>query len=213
MTLTVAINLKDYIIVTADHRLTIECEPFTGLPARTVVDNYKKIKYWKYGAITVSGDVLLMYYFHEVLELYAKQNNLDFLQIAQVARAMYLKDGKHREHATGTAFFSIFTLEKVDIIHLSIKENYIEYEIIKPMYAHFSLFEGTPDDPIYQLFVNSLRKIDNFLYFKDFYNYHIELLKFFYTRQKRIDDSITSSFDIFIQNTKTGHGFMQTIKN
>lgn len=213
MTLTVAINLKDYIIITGDHRLTIECEPFTELPARTIVDDYKKIKYWKYGAITVSGNVLLMYYFHEVLELYAKQNNWDFLQIAQIARTMYLKDRKTKDPVAGTAFFSIFTLEKVDIIHLSIKEDYIEYEVVKPMYAHFSLFEGTPDDPIYQLFVNSLKKIDNFLNIKDFYNYHMELLKFFYTRQKRFDDSITSSFDLFIQNTKTGHGFMQTIEN
>ena len=172
MTLTVAINIDDYIILTGDHRLTIECEPFTGLPARTVVDDYKKIKYWKYGAITVSGDVLLMYYFHEVLEFYAKQNNWDFLQVAQVARAMYLNDDKPEQHATGTAFFSLFTLGKVEIIHLSIKKNYIEYETIKPMHAHFSLFEGTPDDPIYQLFVNSLRKIDSFLNFEDFYNYH-----------------------------------------
>ena len=106
MTLTVAINIDDYIILTGDHRLTIECEPFTGLPARTVVDDYKKIKYWKYGAITVSGEVLLMYYFHEVLEFYAKQNNWDFLQVAQVARAMYLNDDKPEQHATGTAFFS-----------------------------------------------------------------------------------------------------------
>ena len=179
MTLTVAINIDDYIILTGDHRLTIECEPFTGLPTRTVVDDYKKIKYWKYGAITVSGDVLLMYYFHEVLEFYAKQNNWDFLQVAQVARAMYLNDDKPEQHATGTAFFSLFTLGKVEIIHLSIKKNYIEYETIKPMHAHFSLFEGTPDDPIYQLFVNSLRKIDSFLNFEDFYNYHTELLRFF----------------------------------
>lgn len=213
MTLAIAINLNDYIILTGDHRLTIECEPFTGSPVKTVLDNYKKIRYWKYGAITVSGDVLLMYYFHEVLELYAKQNNWDFLQVAEVARAMYLKDGKSKEHATGTAFFSIFTLEKVDIIHLSIKENYTEYEVIKPMHAHFSLFEGAPYDPIYQLFVNSLRKIDNFLNIKDFYNYHMELLKIFYARQKRIDNSITSSFDLFIQNTKTGQGFMRTITN
>ncbi len=52
---------------------------------------------------------------------------------------------------TGTAFSLIFKLGKVEIIHLSIKENYIEYETIQPMHAHFSLFEGTPDDPIYQL--------------------------------------------------------------
>lgn len=81
------------------------------------------------------------------------------------------------------------------------------------MYAHFSLFEGTPDDPIYQLFVNSLRKAGNFLNFEDFYNYHTELLKFFYTTQKRIDNSITSSFDLFIQDKKTGQGFIRTISN
>lgn len=213
MTLTVAINLDDYILITGDHRLTIECEPFTGLPARTIIDDYKKVRYWEYGAITVSGDVLLMYYFHQALDLYAKQNLWDFLEIAQIARAMYVNQGKPSNTATGTAFFSIYTVEKVELINLSITETHIEYETVPPMHAYFSMFAGTADDPIYQMFVNSLKKLDKFINNKDFLNYHIELLKHFYTRQQSFDESITSSFDLLIQNTKTGQGFMKTIEN
>lgn len=48
---------------------------------------------------------------------------------------------------------------------------------------------------------------------EEFYNYHADLIKAFYKRQASFDESITASFDIFIQNVKTGIGFMQTIEN
>lgn len=213
MTLTVAINIQDYIFLASDQRLTIECGPLTNLPPKTFVDDYKKIKYWEYGAITVSGNVLLMHYFHRVLQIYAKKNLWNFLDMAVEARNLYFEKAKTTKEATGTAFISIFTLNGVQIVHLSIKENIIEYEIVPPMHAHFSLFAGTPDDPIYQLFVNSLKKVDTFLNKIDFFNYHIELIKYFFKRQKRIDESITSSFDVFIQSTKSGKGIILSIEN
>lgn len=213
MTLIVAINLVDYIFLVGDHRLIITCEPFTGLPEKTIVDDYKKIQYWKYGAITVSGDVILMDYFHRVLELYANKNNWNFLEMAQVTRTMFLDSGRPIEHAKGTAFFSIFTAKKVELISLAIRHDEIEFETIPEMNAHFSLFAGTPDDPIYQVFVNSMRKTDKFITQHDFFNYHISLLKQFYTRQKAFDASITSSFDLFIQDRKTGAAITTTIQN
>jgi hypothetical protein len=213
MTLTIAINLDNYVFIAGDHRLSIECEPFTGLPAKTIIDDYKKVSYWEHGGITVSGDVLLMHYFKQALVTYAKQNNWNFLEIAQVARLMYLQDGKPIHKATGTAFFSIFTMKKVELICLSIRENEIEYEVIPAMNAHFSVFAGSPDDPIYQIFVNSLKKFDKFTITQDFFIYHLELLKQFYRRQQSFDDSITKSFDLFIQDTRTGYGFMTTIIN
>lgn len=213
MTLTVAINIQDYIFLASDQRLTIECAPETNLPPKTYIDHYKKIKYWEYGAITVSGDVMLMHYFFVILQAHAKQNCWDFLQMAQEARCFYFQNNKTTQPATGTAFISIYTLDKVEIVHVSIKEHLIEYEVIEPMHAHFSLYAGRPDDPIYQVFVNSLKKLDQFLNREDFFNYHIELIKYFFTRQKRFDESITSSFDLFIQNTTTGKGVLITVNN
>lgn len=68
MTLIVAINLNNYIILTGDHRLTIDFKPFAKLPSKIIVDGYKKLKYWKHGAIVVSGNVVLMNYFYEFLQ-------------------------------------------------------------------------------------------------------------------------------------------------
>lgn len=82
---------------------------------------------------------------------------------------MYLRDGKPIHKATGTAFFSILTLEKVELINLSIRENEVEYEVIPPMNAHFSLFARSPNDRIYQTFVNSLKKLKNLYCLKIFY--------------------------------------------
>lgn len=104
-------------------------------------------------------------------------------------------------------------MDKVELISLSIREKEIEYEVIPTMNAHFSLFAGTPDDPIYQVFVNSLKRIDKFIIAPNFFTYHLELLKQFYKRQQSFDDSITKSFDLFIQDTTTGHGFITSISN
>lgn len=156
-----------------------------------------------------------MLYFHELLKLYAEctQEIWNFIELGEIARSMFLQDGKLQEHATVTAFFSIFNNGKVELIHLSINEDRIEYETINVMHAHFSMFAGTPNDPIYQQFTDALRPINAFNSFQELLIYHIDLIKSFYKRQQSFDESITSSFDLFIQSTKTGHGFIQTINN
>ncbi|MFW1984318.1 hypothetical protein ACG94M_13500 [Acinetobacter guillouiae] len=215
MTLIVAINLNNYLFLASDQRLTIECEPSTGLPPRIHHDGYKKIRYWKHGAIVTSGDVILMDLFYKqlILKENKPESELDLILTSRIARVMYLQLGFPAAQIYGCAFFSVYTEGKVELIHLSIKEDSIEYETVKPMHAHFSLFAGLPDDPIYQQFVNYLKNVQSFESFKDFYNYHMELLKYFYKRQYSFDKSITSTFDLFIQNKKNGKGFTQTIKN
>lgn len=213
MTLTVAIHLNDFIVLVGDQRLTVEYESVKQAPAKVILDDYQKIRYWKHGAIVVSGSVLLMHYFYELLNIHAASEPAEwqFLAIAQIARAKFLNIYKGSEEATGTAFFSLFNNHKVELIHLSINEDGIQYETIQPMFAHFSVFAGTPDDPIYQLFVDALRQQQHFAGIEEFYNYHIELIKIFYKRQASFDESITCAFDVFIQNVSTGVGFMQNI--
>lgn len=215
MTLIVAINLNNYIFLASDQRLTFECAPSTGLPTHIYQDGYSKIQYWQYGAIVMSGDVFLMDFFYQALISSAKSNdhNLDVIYIAQVALAAYLHLFLKPKQIFGCAFFSIFTSEGMEIIHLSISDNVIKYETIEPMHAHFSLFAGSPNDPIYQQLVNCLRNDKSFENFKDFYHYHAELLKYFFKRQRSFDESITSTFDLFIQNKKNGKGFTQIIDN
>jgi len=212
MTLIVAINLNNYIILTGDHRLTIECQPFTKLPSKFFVDGYKKLKYWKHGAIVVSGSVVLMHYFYEFLQAQAP-DTFDFLLAAYQARIRFLQEGGQLDQATGCAFFSVFNNGEVLLIHLSIKTTLVEYEKVYPIFAHFSAFEGEPDDPVFQEFAASLRQSFEFESAQAFYGYHVDLLKAFYRSQNSFDESVTSSFDLFIQDTKTGLGFTQYIDN
>ena len=54
MTLIVAINLNNYLFLASDQRLTIKCEPSTGLPPRIHHDGYKKntiLETWRYSHI------------------------------------------------------------------------------------------------------------------------------------------------------------------
>lgn len=213
MTLIVAIHVDDYLILTGDHRLTLECQPHTNLPEKIFQDGYKKIKYFKYGAITVSGDVILMEYFFDLLQRYTEQNNWNFIEIAQVARQLFIESGRDPISAKGTAFFTVQTFNQVQLIALYIREKEIEYETIPDMHAYFALFAGTPVDPIYQIFANSLRKVDKFAHLEDFYNYHLALIKQFYKRQQSFDSSITASFDLYIQHKKTGKAAITTIFN
>lgn len=63
------------------------------------------------------------------------------------------------------------------------------------------------------LYFRSLQQSFEFESGQAFYDYHVDLLKAFYRRQKSFDESITSSFDLFIQDTQTGLGFTQYIDN
>jgi len=47
--------------------------------------------------------------------------------MAQEARYFYFQNNKTTRPATDTAFISIYTLNKVEIVHVSIKEHLIEY--------------------------------------------------------------------------------------
>lgn len=215
MTLTIAINLDDFVIITADQRLTIHCKPFTNLPETLYSDNYKKINIWKHGAMTSSGDVLLMHCFYELLQVHANDgdNTWRFIEIAQQAREIFLEIGHPKEEATGSALFSLYNLGTTHLIHLTFDKTSIRYETIPAIQANFCLFAGTPDDPIYQAFVSALRRIRYFDSFSNFFNYNVNLIKAFYKRQQSFDDTITSTFDIFIQHRKSGKSFLKTIYN
>lgn len=156
-----------------------------------------------------------MHCFYELLQAHANDgsNTWEIIDIAQQALNLYLELGKPAEEATGSALFSLFNLGTTHLIHLTFDKTSIKYESIPAIQADFCLFAGTPDDPIYQAFVSALRRIRHFDNFNNFFDYNLNLIKAFYKRLQSFDETITSTFDIFIQHRKSGKSFLKTIHN
>lgn len=216
MTLTIAVNLTDFIILTGDQRLTLELlDSNEDNQFKMTIDQYKKIRKWRYGAIVTSGAVILMdlFYKHLQFESGLLNSELDLFKVASKAVNDFLTFGYSIVHAVGWAYFSFFTDGELTLIGISIDGINTECDYIQPLHANFSMYAGTPNSTIFQDFVNQLREVNHFNTTNDFINYHLNLISRFYLNQKRIDDSITSSFDYVIQDTITGNMIEGTVLN
>ncbi|WP_296280832.1 hypothetical protein [uncultured Acinetobacter sp.] len=210
MTLLIALQLDEYIFLASDQRVTVQCEAFTGLPPLLYVDDFKKYRIWDYGVMICSGNVTFLEYFYSLIKLkksYSEDAMQDFSKMATTAKELCLAGhGIQFDQSTATIFITARIKGKFELIQLNIRENYFEYFVIEPMSIVLSMFAGVPDDPAYQVVVDALRPISAFKNYQGFYEYHVQLIDLFFKRQCSFDESITSQYDVIVQNTRFGNG-------
>lgn len=210
MTLLVALQIKDYIFLASDQRVTVQCEAFTGLPPLFYIDEFKKYRIWHYGVMISSGNVTFLEYFYSLIKRktrYSEDAMQDFSKMATTAKELCLTGhGIRFDQSTATIFITARIKGKFELIQLNIRENYFEYFVIEPMSIALSMFAGVPDDPAYQVVADALRPISAFKDYRGFYEYHLQLIDSFFKRQYSFDESITSKFDLIVQNTRQGTG-------
>jgi len=84
MTLIIAADVQDHLILAGDHCAVLSRG--SNATEQVIIRNYQKIYSWKHGAIAGSGDVLLMVVFLRLFLLHERQNaRVDVLQIASEA--------------------------------------------------------------------------------------------------------------------------------
>lgn len=212
MTLIVAADVQDHLILAGDHCAVLSRVSNQGLPD-LVLDNYRKVHPWKYGGIVASGDVFMMAYFHRLLLRHdATGQPLDVLRIARQAKAARSLNGIPPDRSTGNIFFTLPTSDGFRLQSLCIERDTISLEIIEPISTHFSLRkEAVLDEGAYQSINGRLRPSCFFEDIDAFNRYHIELLSTLYAKQSAADKFVTSSFDVFMLDKRTGAGsFWQT---
>ena len=84
---------------------------------------------------------------------------------------------------------------------------------IKQWEVDVSCFNIPPDISNLQEFQRNLKPMADFDNEQTFINYYIEKLKYIFAQHSTIDPSITTSFDLYIQSSKTGNSLALYIPN
>ncbi len=207
MTLVVAADVQDYILLAADHYAELaDCRDPSS---RIVLDNYRKIYLWKYGALTASGDVLLVSSFFQLFaQQEAKGGGIDLLRIGKLCKASRCAGGAPAEDATANLFFTLPGGDGFELHALSIGDAVIRHEVIAPVGAQFSMLEGAIPAAQCHEFNRQLCPGFMFASQKDFYRYCGEILCAFYRVSAQACPVVTESFDVYLLKKHTGEGVL-----
>lgn len=205
MTLIIAADVQDHLILAGDHCAVISRVSMPGTP-EIALDNHRKVYPWKYGAIAASGDVFLMVYFYRLLLHHeSKGQPIDLLQVAREAKMTRSRSGAPPGDSTGNIFFTLPVSDGFALYHLSVTADMIDFEIIEPITTHFSMREErAPSEATCQAFTSRMRPAFFFQDVGAFHHHHLGLLKAFFARQSAVDEMVTSSFDVCVLEKRTG---------
>lgn len=170
-----------------------------------VLDNYRKVYRWKYGAIASSGNVFLMVYFCRLFLRHESMGQpIDLLQVANEAKTLRSKSGIPPSESTGNLFFTLPGRDAFHLYGLFIGSDAIDYEIFAPVSTRFSMRETTSDQLACHAFNRRLRPSFFFVSIDDFYHYHLKRLTAIFASHSAIDGLVTASFDVCMLNKETG---------
>lgn len=204
MTLIIAADAQDHLILAGDHCAVMSRVSNQGA-TDLVLDNYRKIYPWKYGAIAASGDVFLMAYFCRLFLCHASKGGpIDPVQIAKAAKQTRLGSGTPLGCSTGNLFFTSPGCEGFDLHGVFIGADRIDHEIIKPIGTRFSVGKRMQDDPAYDEFGSRLRPSFFFSDVDGFHRHHLDLLAAFFAGQSAVDELVTASFDVCMLDKRSG---------
>lgn len=207
MTLIIAADVQDHLILAGDH-----CAVLSSLSnpvvSDVVISNYRKVYPWKYGAIAASGDVFLVAGFCRLFLRHQRCGGaVDLRLVASEAKQLRTRAGVPRCQSTGNIFFTLPGQYGFELHSVCIGDSTVEYEHIAPISTRLSLREAcAPDVAVCQAFNRQLRPL---FWFKDrscFHRHHLDLLAGLYRSQSDVDALVTSSFDTFILDKRTGVG-------
>lgn len=226
MTMIIAANLEDCLLIATDKRAMI-CDIETG-DMRLFHDDAQKVKLWDFGAITGTGEMIFLnrimdYFSHfQAEEQQLKQMDMIYKEIER-----RLLEGVPKEMLINNTFvFSMFDGKQSHLYSIPIEPFFNEFEpkdgvnVIRP-YLHevhpwtvdVTCFNLPPDMSTLQNFQRNLRALSSFTSELAFIQYYIQQLKLVFAVQASIDPSITTSFDLYLQMSTTGHSFTFHVEN
>ena len=206
MTLIIAADAQDHLILAGDHCAVLSRVSNQGAPD-LVLDNYRKVYPWKYGAIAASGDVFLMAYFCRLFLYHAgKGGPISPVQIARAAKQTRSGSGTPLDRSTGNIFFTLPGREGFDLHCVFIGADRVDHEVIKPISTRFSVGKKMLDEPAYDEFGSRLRPSFFFNDIDGFHRHHLDLLTGFFAEQSTADELVTASFDVCMLDKRTGVG-------
>jgi len=211
MTLIIAADVQDHLILAGDHCAVFSRVSNGGKPD-AVMRNYQKVHPWKYGAIAASGDVVLMVNFWRNFMLQeGLGQSINLAQIAREAKAARTRAGIPPSQSTGNVFFTLPGSDGFELHGLFFGERTVEFEIIAPIETRFSMqAHRVPGEARCHTFNSRLRPSFFFDDISAFHRHHVDLFGRFFAEQSSVDDLVTSSYDIFMLDKRSGGGLFWT---
>ena len=221
----ISAHLGDCILIAADKR-AMSCDLETG-NMKWATDNENKIKCWCRGAVTGSGETLFLdriaQYFINVQGSDSQLRQMD--AIYDEIEKRILEGVPQKILLNNIVIFSMFDGSKTLLYSIPI-EPFFQYtkkngfDLIHP-YMHeikewsidVACFNIPPDMSSLQEFQRHLKPMEFFNNSEEFMNYYIHNLKHIFAVHASVDPSITTTFDLYIQDCKTGESLALHIPN
>ena len=221
----VTAHLGDCILIAADKR-AMTCNIETG-QLQLAHDQEQKIKQWTLGAVVGTGETVFLdrvadYFINykvghgNLQQMDAIQEELKKRIFEGIPKGLLLHntliftmfDGtKTRLYSIPTApFFDIFQKDGIEMIRPRMYES-------KKNDVGVTCFNVPPDMNSLQNFQQKMKPLQAFKEELDFIQYHIEQLKPIFATHASIDPSITTAFDLYIQDSRTGESIALHIPN
>lgn len=207
MTLIIAADVQDHLILAGDHCAVLS-RVSNGAEPDVVLRNYQKVYPWKYGAIAASGDVFLAVNFRRLFMLHESLGQpVNLAQVARDAKAVRARNGAMPNESVGNIFLTLPGHDGFELHGVFVGENSIEIEVIAPTSTRFSVREDrAPDESACHAFNSKLRPSFFFEDIDAFHRRHLDLLSTFFAEQSATDELVTSSFDVFMLDKRSGVG-------
>lgn len=211
MTLIIAADVQDHLILAGDHCAVLS-RVSNGEKQNAVLRNYQKVHPWKYGAIAASGDVVLMVNFWRKFLLQEGLGQpINLAQVAREAKAARTRAGIPPSQSTGNVFFTLPGRDGFELHGLFFGERTVEYDVVAPIETRFSMqAHRVPGEAGCHAFNSRLRPSFFFDDINAFHRHHIDLFGRFFAEQSAVDDLVTSSYDIFMLDKRSGGGLFWT---
>src|SRR5690606_24286190 len=128
------------------------------------------------------------------------------LHIARLAKQVRSRSGARPEESTGNIFLTLPGCIGFELHALYIDEARIDHEVIEAVSTRFSMPGRPLDDSACHVFTGHLRPSFFFLDVDAFHRHHLDLLGAFFAEKGATDRFVTSSFDAFMLDKRSGVG-------
>lgn len=219
MSLAVAFNLEDYAILATDKRGFLHYGTNEKNIVLSVDDNYQKLRQIPFGFFASAGDYLITECFYvECTDKTSKKRNLEKILKDTYDRYCSLEGIYHFSEVTNIlliarGFNALGDLKKDAVLQITIDFEKIEIEEIKEMNLVALMATMNPDQEFWDKVGNSLYPLNNFIHFEDFFNHHVNLLKYIWQEQLKFDDLISHHIDFYFHDRRTSKGILLCAEN
>lgn len=219
MSLVVAFNLEDYAILATDKRGFLHYGNNKKNIMLGVDDNYKKLRQIPFGFFASAGDYLITECFYaECTAKTAKKRNLEEILKDTYDRYCNLKGIYHFSEITNILLIAKGFNDKRDfnkdaILQITIQFENIKIEEVDSMNLVALMAKMNPDKTFWDKVGNSLYPSKNFIHFEDFFNYHMNLIKYVWQEQLKFDDQISHHIDFYFHDRRSSKGILLCAEN